>query len=162
MPARASLATLLALAPGLALAHGDQPQILDIAFPGAFPGEAWALSDNQGIFAVGEAGTRWLCEDAIEPAAGVRAVATLDASRWILSTEVQLWRTDDGGCSFRGLPGLLAVHLYGDIVRVLTKADDPEPIRAWLAAAGITAEVTPVAVDMETAFAFLAELGAAA
>ena len=61
-----------------------------------------------------------------------------------------------------GLPGLLAVHLYGDIVRVLTKADDPEPIRAWLAAAGITAEVTPVAVDMETAFAFLAELGAAA
>ena len=52
--------------------------------------------------------------------------------------------------------------LYGDIVRVLTKADDPEPIRAWLAAAGITAEVTPVAVDMETAFAFLAELGAAA
>ena len=33
---------------------------------------------------------------------------------------------------------------------------------AWLAAAGITAEVTPVAVDMETAFAFLAELGAAA
>ncbi|MCA9527993.1 MAG: hypothetical protein KC549_17015, partial [Myxococcales bacterium] len=110
MPARASLATLLALAPGLALAHGDQPQILDIAFPGAFPGEAWALSDNQGIFAVGEAGTRWLCEDAIEPAAGVRAVATLDASRWILSTEVQLWRTDDGGCSFRGLPGLLAGH----------------------------------------------------
>ncbi len=57
---------------------------------------------------------------------------------------------------------MLAVHLYGDVVRVLFDGDDVAEVEAWLAAAGITAEVTPVAVDMETAFAFLAELGAAA
>ncbi|MEZ4467632.1 MAG: hypothetical protein R3F43_25115 [bacterium] len=105
-----ALALALALGPLTAWGHGDQPQVTDIAFPAAFPGEAWALSDNQGIFAVGEAGARWLCEDAIEPGGGVRAVATLDAARWILSTDTQLWRTDDGGCSFRSLPLPLAGH----------------------------------------------------
>lgn len=58
----------------------------------------------------------------------------------------------------RALPGLLAVHLYGDIVRVLLETDDPGAISSTLATAGIVADVRPSAVDMETAFAFLAEL----
>ena len=60
------------------------------------------------------------------------------------------------------LPGLLSVHLYGDVLRVLLETDDPASVHAALQAAGIGAEVRPAAVDMETAFAFLAELGTAA
>jgi len=56
------------------------------------------------------------------------------------------------------LRGLLAVHLYGDIVRVLIETDDAGSITSALEAAGIGADVQPSAVDMETAFAFLAEL----
>ena len=99
-----------ALLPSLASAHGGQPQVTDLIFPPAFPTEAWALTDNQGVFAVGPGTTRWLCEDAIEPGAGVRAVATLDARRWIVSTESGLWTTDDGGCTFAAMGGALAGH----------------------------------------------------
>ena len=57
-----------------------------------------------------------------------------------------------------GLPGVLAAHLYGDIVRVLFDGDDVADVEATLAAAGVTGGVRPTAVDMETAFAVLAEL----
>jgi len=57
-----------------------------------------------------------------------------------------------------GLPGVLAVHLFGDIVRLLLESDDPQPVHAALARANVVAEVLPCPVDMETAFAFLAEL----
>ena len=59
----------------------------------------------------------------------------------------------------QGAPGVLAVHLYGELVRVLLESDDLSPVRAALAAAGITARIEPAAVDMETSFDFLAELG---
>jgi ABC-2 type transport system ATP-binding protein len=58
----------------------------------------------------------------------------------------------------RGLPGVLAAHLYGDIVRVLFDADAAATVESALAAAGIDAAVRAAAVDMETAFAVLAEL----
>lgn len=58
----------------------------------------------------------------------------------------------------RTLPGVLAVHLYGELVRVLAETSDPDDLRAGLGNAGIAAQVRPTAVDMETAFAFLAEL----
>lgn len=38
-----------------------------------------------------------------------------------------------------GAPGVLAVHLYGEFVRVLVESDDLSPVRAALAAAGISA-----------------------
>ncbi|MFT4297201.1 MAG: ABC transporter ATP-binding protein [Micropruina sp.] len=57
------------------------------------------------------------------------------------------------------VPGVLAAHLYGDVVRLLFEVDDPAQVQARLAAAGIDGAVRPAAVDMETAFAFLAELG---
>lgn len=63
--------------------------------------------------------------------------------------------------ALQSLPGLLSVHLYGDIVRVLLQSDDPGAVRSALESAGIVAQVGPSAVDMETAFAFLAELAAA-
>ena len=58
----------------------------------------------------------------------------------------------------RGLPGVLAAHLYGDIVRVLFDADDVAAVEAALAGDGIDGAVRAAAVDMETAFAVLAEL----
>lgn len=63
--------------------------------------------------------------------------------------------------ALQSMPGLLAVHLYGDIVRVLLETDDPGSVASALEAAGVRAEVRPSAVDMETAFAFLAELTSA-
>ena len=58
----------------------------------------------------------------------------------------------------RNLPGVLAAHLYGDIVRVLFDADDVATVEGALAEAGIDGAVRAAAVDMETAFAVLAEL----
>ena len=58
----------------------------------------------------------------------------------------------------RDLSGVLAAHLYGDIVRVLFDADDTAAVEAALAGAGIDGAVRAAAVDMETAFAVLAEL----
>ncbi len=58
----------------------------------------------------------------------------------------------------RVLPGVLAAHLYGDIVRVLFDADDVAAVEAALAGEGIDGAVRAAAVDMETAFAVLAEL----
>jgi len=57
-----------------------------------------------------------------------------------------------------GMPGVLAVHLFGDIVRLLLESDDPQPVVTALTRAQVAAEVLPCPVDMETAFAFLAEL----
>ena len=55
------------------------------------------------------------------------------------------------------LPGVLAAHLYGDLVRLLFDGD-AATAEAALAAAGVTGDVRAAAVDMETAFAVLAEL----
>ncbi|MFT3833180.1 MAG: ABC transporter ATP-binding protein [Micropruina sp.] len=55
------------------------------------------------------------------------------------------------------LPGVLAAHLYGDLVRLLFDGD-AAAAEAALAAAGVTGDVRAAAVDMETAFAVLAEL----
>ena len=60
------------------------------------------------------------------------------------------------------LPQVLGSHLYGDVVRVLWDSAGgpgaaPDALRAALAAHQTTAHVRPVPVDMETAFAHLAE-----
>ncbi len=57
------------------------------------------------------------------------------------------------------LPGVLTAHLYGDIVRLLADTDDIVTVESTLAGAGIAGALRAVAVDMETAFAVLAELG---
>jgi len=100
------LLTWAALSPALAFGHGGQPQVTALVTPA--PATLWALTDNQGVFAVEPGGIRWLCEDAIEPAAGIRGVAVLDPQHWLLSTDSSLWRTDDGGCTFAPLGGELA------------------------------------------------------
>ena len=56
------------------------------------------------------------------------------------------------------VPGVLAAHLYGDVVRLLFETGDAGDVEARLADAGLSGTVRPTAVDMETAFAFLAEL----
>ena len=104
---------LLALVAGLpvgALAHGGQPQIIDVTFMPQAPGVAWAITDNQGLFVDDGAMTRWLCEDSIEPGESVRALAVLGegGDTWALSTDLRLYLTTDGGCSFEPLRGALA------------------------------------------------------
>ncbi len=56
------------------------------------------------------------------------------------------------------VPGVLAAHLYGDVVRLLFETGDVAEVEARLANAGLPGVVRPTAVDMETAFAVLAEL----
>ena len=92
--------------------HGGEPQVLTITHPAQFPGEAWAITNNQGIFAVGPEGSRWLCEDAVAPSAGVRAAIPVGAegTRWLVATDLGLYVTEDGGCSFSPAEGALADH----------------------------------------------------
>lgn len=59
-----------------------------------------------------------------------------------------------------GSPGVASTHLFGDVVRVLWHdlGQGEQQVRTRLAEAGVTADAVRVAtVDMETAFAFLAE-----
>ncbi|MGK0358891.1 MAG: photosystem II stability/assembly factor-like uncharacterized protein [Bradymonadia bacterium] len=108
--APALMAALWAMCPTAALAHGGQPQIIDITFMPQAPGVAWAITDNQGLFVDDGARTRWLCEDSIEPGESVRALAVLGEGRdtWALSTDLRLYLTTDGGCTFEPLRGALA------------------------------------------------------
>jgi len=57
-------------------------------------------------------------------------------------------------------PGVTSAHLYGDVVRVLSAPHGPDAdaLLGTVRAAGVAAsEVRPAHVDMEAAFAFLAE-----
>jgi len=54
-------------------------------------------------------------------------------------------------------PGVVGTHLFGDVVRVVCAQTGPETLSALLAEAGIAATVLPAPVDMETAFATIAE-----
>lgn len=92
----------LALAPALAHAHGGEPTITGIRFPAHRPGEVWAITDNQGLYAALPGGTAWLCEDAVAPAAGIHDIAVLDRAgrRWLILTDAGLFATDDAGCSY--------------------------------------------------------------
>ncbi|MBK8459158.1 MAG: ABC transporter ATP-binding protein [Micropruina sp.] len=60
----------------------------------------------------------------------------------------------------RRAPQATSVHLYGDLVRVLwASGADVKELDRWLSGQGLTATVRPIVVDMETAFAFLADVG---
>lgn len=103
------LGWLIAL-PASALAHGGQPQVVDIAFMPQAPNVAWAITDNQGLFVSDGTATRWLCEDSIEPGESIRALGLLGAGRdhWVISTDLRLYTTADGGCTFEPTRGALA------------------------------------------------------
>lgn len=106
----AALALALLLAPALAAAHGGEPTVTGLRFPPNRPGEVWAITDNQGLYAALPGGTAWLCEDAVAPAAGIHDIAVLDREgrRWLILTEEGLFATDDGGCSYAEAPPDLA------------------------------------------------------
>lgn len=106
----AALALALLLAPALAAAHGGEPTVTGLRFPPNRPGEVWAITDNQGLYAALPGGTAWLCEDAVAPAAGIHDIAVLDREgrRWLILTEEGLFATDDAGCSYAEAPPDLA------------------------------------------------------
>ena len=58
-----------------------------------------------------------------------------------------------------GVPGVLSAHVFGDVVRVLCTPDltSATALRDRLAQAGIQASATPATIDMETAFAAIAD-----
>lgn len=60
-----------------------------------------------------------------------------------------------------GPPVVLAAHLYGDIVRVVLDVDDAAQAETVLEQAGVSGAVRAAEVDMEIAFAVLAELNRA-
>lgn len=106
------------------MAHGGQPQVTRIIFPSQFPGSAWALTDNQGVYVArpeGEGYTiEWLCEDSVAPSAGILGVAPLTADRWVLATAAGLYITTDGGCNFERAPAPV------DTVRPVTISPRPD------------------------------------
>jgi len=100
--------------PAAARAHGGQPIVQEILFPGralgsGTPGEAWALTNNQGLYAGLPGEFEWLCEDAVVQNAGLQGLLVLDADRreWLVATNYGLYRSRDGGCSFAVLDGPL-------------------------------------------------------
>ena len=109
--------------PEVSLGHGGNPQITGFVFP--MPGEVWALTDNQGIFAHRPDGVHWLCEDAIVPGAGIGDVAVVDAAegRWLLRTVAGLFVTDDGGCRFTVSPAPLDDHIVSALSQDPTRPD---------------------------------------
>lgn len=99
----------LAMTPPTAAAHGGDPSVTGLRFPAQRPGEVWAITDNQGLYAAVGDRTVWLCEDAVAPAAGVDDIVALgDGRRWLVLTEVGLFASDDGGCSYGAAPADLA------------------------------------------------------
>ena len=106
---------LAAVAPWAgARAHGGQPVVQEIIFPGlsmgtGTPDEAWALTNNQGLYAGVPGAFEWLCEDAVVQNAGFQGLVVLDAARreWVVATNYGLYRSRDGGCSFTVLDGPL-------------------------------------------------------
>lgn len=92
--------------PSTALSHGGQPQVIELAFPAQAPGEIWAITDNQGLFAITDervegGAVAWLCEDAAAPAAGVRGLSPVGEGlgRWLMATSAGLFFTLDQGCT---------------------------------------------------------------
>ena len=122
----------LLLAPHWALAHGGRPQVTGFVFPPGPGAIVWALTDTQGLFAQGDPEARWLCEDAVAPGAGIAdiAVVTADRARWLLRTDLGVFVTDDGGCTFSQPPA----SLQGQTVTALSM--HPERPREVLAATG--------------------------
>lgn len=103
------IAALPLLAPSVGLGHGGEPSITALRFPAHRPGEVWAITDNQGLYAELGGTTAWLCEDAVAPAAGIDDIVALgDGQRWLILTEEGLFTSGDGGCSFGGPPAALA------------------------------------------------------
>lgn len=96
--------------PEAAVGHGGDPTIIRIDFPVARPGEVWAFTDNQGLYAVTEDGTAWLCEDGVRAGAPLIDIATVDPTgdRWLVLTGEGLFGSDDSGCTVREGPPDLA------------------------------------------------------
>ncbi len=99
----------LLLLPSTAGGHGGEPSVTGLRFPSQRPGEVWAITDNQGLYAARGDTTAWLCEDAVAPAAGIDDIVALgDGQRWLILTDDGVFTSDDGGCTFGGAPVALA------------------------------------------------------
>ncbi len=62
--------------------------------------------------------------------------------------------------ALEGRPGVASTHLLGDTVRVLLVEGATVSLDRALAEAEVTAVVRPIAMDMESVFAYLADLRA--
>src|SRR5262249_9967473 len=84
---------------GAAEGDGGSPRVIDILFPPQYPGDVFAVTDVQGLFAGDGGDFRWLCEDAIQPNVGLNGLAPLGdgPDEWIASTRSGVYRTADGG-----------------------------------------------------------------
>jgi hypothetical protein len=94
----------------LALAHGGAPQVKYIRFPPQAGGAAW-LMDELGLLAQVPEGFAWLCDDSVSALVGFEIVAPIDATTWVLSTRAGVFRTEDRGCSYTQVPGVLTEHV---------------------------------------------------
>lgn len=108
------------------LAHGGSPVATTIKFPPQYPDSIWATTTSQGIYAKVKNGFRWLCEDAFGPYAGVRdfAVVGEGPGRWVVSTSLGLFVTDNEGCDSDIVRGPLAGHRPGAITAHPERPDE--------------------------------------
>ena len=101
---------LLWLLPMLAMAHGPQPRVTGFVFPAPFNGQAWAVTNNQGIYAHTPDGYQWLCEDAAAPGAGVIDLVAVTDTHWVIATDSGVFLTTDAGCNYHQVDESIRGH----------------------------------------------------
>ena len=117
------IALIVAL-PAVAWAHIGVPSVRQIRFVGDADPKAWIVMENVGLLLEEGPGFRWLCDEAITPLPGLQDLARTggEGRIWTAATRNGVFLTEDDGCSFAPLPGVLSQHV---IARV-----DPHPTRA--------------------------------
>jgi photosystem II stability/assembly factor-like uncharacterized protein len=128
------------LMPFLARGHGANPRVTALVTAPAGD-SVWLVTDVQGLFGLGgQAGARWLCEDAVAPNAGFVAVAPTQADdrAWLVATVFGLSTTGNGGCDFAPVEGPLgSAYTLG----LVPSATDPLDVLTVTAAPGATNDV---------------------
>ena len=141
-PPLATMTAVLAvgLTPWGARGHGANPRVTALVTAPASD-SVWLVTDVQGLFGLGgQAGTRWLCEDAVAPNAGFVAVAPTQADdrAWLVATVFGLSTTENGGCDFAPVEGPLgSAYTLG----LFPSATDPLDVLTVTAAPGATNDV---------------------
>ena len=109
--------------PADVVAHIGVPSVRTIRFVGDGPSRAWVVMENVGLLLEEGPGFRWLCDEAITPLPGLQDLAVTggDGLRWTAATRNGVFVTEDNGCTFTPVDGVLAEHVIGRV--------DPHPNR---------------------------------
>ncbi len=118
---KALFITLMLTFPAGLTAHIGMPSVRTIRFVGDGPSQAWVVMENVGLLLEDGPGFRWLCDEAITPLPGLQDLAVTGGGglRWTAATRNGVFVTEDNGCTFTPMAGVLAEHVIGRV--------DPHP-----------------------------------